>query len=67
LVVLDRLVQWVGEQPTTGPTGMVARLAGELIADIRALTMRVNALEREITNRAEQVAPALLGLCGSVA
>ena len=60
LVVLDRLTAWVGGQPAT----VVVRLAGELLADIRATTMRVTALEREITERVQRVAPALLALLG---
>lgn len=60
LVVLDRLLGWVAGQPTS----MVARLAGELLADIRAATLRINALEREITERAQQLAPELLTLLG---
>nr|WP_225924553.1 transposase [Pseudonocardia abyssalis] len=48
--------------------GLVARLAAELVADIRALTVRVNALEREIAAQVEVVAPALLALpgCGAL-
>jgi transposase len=58
---LDRLADWLAAQPSS----MVARLAGELVADIRGLTERANALEREITARARQAAPALLGLLGA--
>lgn len=48
--------------------GMVARLAGELIADIRERTVRIRALEREITARVQKVAPQLLELpgCGAL-
>jgi transposase len=60
LVVLDRLLDWLPGQPA----GMVARLAGELLVDIRAATLRINALEREITERVQQLAPALLALLG---
>ncbi|MFC3499739.1 IS110 family transposase [Micromonospora krabiensis] len=61
LVVLDRLTDWLTEQPTT----VVTRLAGELLADIRALTARINALEAEITTRVRRIAPALLALPGA--
>ena len=60
LVVLDRLTAWLLGQPAT----MVARLAAELLGDIRALTTRINALEAEITSRVRRVAPALLALPG---
>jgi transposase len=69
LVVLDRLDAWLSQQPAGQPAGqpvqLVVRLAGELLADIRALTIRVNALERKITTRAEQAAPQLLTLPGA--
>ena len=39
-------------RPNNQRTTMVARLAAELIADIRALTVRARALEREITRPA---------------
>jgi transposase len=61
LTVLDRLVGWVGGQPVT----VLTRLVGELLADIRALTVRINALERELTDRVRPVAPALLELLGA--
>ncbi|MFB9240055.1 IS110 family transposase [Plantactinospora siamensis] len=61
LVVLDRLTGWLTGQPTT----VVTRLAGELLADIRALTARVNTLEAEITTRVRRIAPALLALPGA--
>lgn len=61
LVVLDRLATWL----TTRVSGsLVARLAGELVEAIRASTRRINALEREITERAQNVAPLLLELPG---
>ena len=60
-VVLDRLTGWLTEQPAT----MVTRLAGELLADIRALTARINALEAEITTMVQRIAPALLALPGA--
>lgn len=45
-------------------SGMVARLAGELIADVRARTLRIRELEREITTLTRQAAPRLLELPG---
>ena len=69
LVVLDRLVTWLADRPaqltTAQATTLVCRLAGELLADIRAITIRVTALEREITGRAERAAPRLLALPGA--
>ena len=61
LVVLDRLTAWLDEQPAT----MVARLAAELLGDIRALNRRVTALEAEITTIVRRVAPNLLALPGA--
>jgi transposase len=60
LNVLDRLTAWAAAQQPS----VVGRLVGELLADIRALTMRIAALEREITGRVQRVAPALLALLG---
>jgi transposase len=64
LAGLDRVAGWLAKRPE----GLVARLAAELVADIRALTVRVNALEREIAAQVEVVAPALLALpgCGAL-
>src|SRR6201991_2529502 len=59
---LDRLVGWLVRRSLSG---VVGRLAAELLVDIRALTARVNALEREITSRVQQVAPMLLALLGA--
>ena len=77
LGVLDRLTAWAAQNTPaqkaqqadqTGsplPTGsVVVRLVSELLADIRALTTRINALEREITQRVTRLAPALLALLG---
>jgi transposase len=49
-------------------TGIDARLARELLEDIEALTVRANALEKEITTLITDQAPALLELpgCGSL-
>lgn len=54
---LDRLAAWLRAQPS----GLVARLASELVADVRVLSARVNALEREITQRTRWVAPQVAG------
>ena len=61
--LLDTLTARVAEH-----SGMVARLAGELLADIRERTLRIRALEREITSVTRQVAPQLLELpgCGAL-
>lgn len=48
----------------TGRPGIDTRLAQELLADIDALTGRVNALEKEITALVAAQAPALLELAG---
>jgi transposase len=44
--------------------GMVARIAAEIVVDIRALTGRDHALTKEIGGRVETIAPALLTLVG---
>jgi transposase len=44
--------------------GVVARVAREIVAHVRALTVQERALEREITERVETMAPALLALVG---
>lgn len=63
---LDELIAWLARRVERD--GIVARLAAELIIDIRAATVRINALEREITGLVEQIAPALLELpgCGAL-
>jgi transposase len=43
---------------------MVARLAAELVAHVRALTEQERALEREVTTRVVVLAPSLLALAG---
>ncbi|MGI9019550.1 MAG: IS110 family transposase [Solirubrobacterales bacterium] len=58
-VVLDDL-----ERRLAGLPGPVARLARELVADIRTATERINGLEREIGALAERLAPSLLALVG---
>ena len=50
-----------------GLDGMVARLAADLAGRIAALTVEVNALEREITTRVRVLAPSLLALRGAAA
>ena len=57
--VLDALAARLGEHH-----GMVARLAAELVADIGERSVRIRALEREITALVRQAAPALLELPG---
>jgi transposase len=47
---------------TTG--SMVARIASDLVARIRELTVAITALEREITVRVNALAPTLLALVG---
>jgi transposase len=58
---LDRLAVWLVEQSCTAMTGLVARLATELVVDIRGLSVRINALEREIAQRMERVSAAAAG------
>jgi transposase len=43
---------------------LVARIAADLVARIRDLTVAVNALEREIGTRVRSLAPALLAVAG---
>lgn len=59
-VVLNRLT----EQLAALPAATVRRLAVELVADIRALTVRINDLERELTALVRAQAPQLLDLPG---
>lgn len=61
---LDRLTAWLARQPAS----MVVRIAAELVTDIRDLTVRINALERELATRMTQQAPQLLALpgCGAL-
>jgi transposase len=44
--------------------GMVARIAGEICAQIRYLTVQARALEREIACRVKGLSPTLLALAG---
>lgn len=50
------------------PPGVVVRLALELVEDIRRLTTRINALERELAGLVREQAPQLLDLpgCGAL-
>jgi transposase len=61
--VLAGLEAALAERPGTS-----ARIARELVAEVRALTISINALEREIGDLAEQLAPSLRSLvgCGSL-
>lgn len=47
-----------------GMDGMVARIAAEIAGQVRDLTIKERALEREITTRVAVLAPALLSLVG---
>jgi transposase len=60
MVILDKLTA----QLQVLPPSTVRRLALELVADIRALTIRVNELEREIAGLVRAQAPQLLDLPG---
>jgi transposase len=57
---LDRLHAWLA----AAPASMVVRIAAELVADIRALTVRINALEKELHQAVRKAAPQLLALAG---
>ena len=50
------------------PASIVVRIAAELVVDIRELTVRANALERELAGRMNLLAPRLLALpgCGTL-
>lgn len=45
-------------------SGPVARIAAEIVADVRQLTLRERALEREITALVASLAPTLLAMVG---
>ena len=62
--VLDRLLAWLEQLQPQAESVVVARIAIELLTDIRASTVRINALERELTRLAEQAAPQLQTLPG---
>jgi transposase len=52
------------ELALTGQPGVVARLARDLVVRIRALTIAIDALEREIATLVDQLSPSLLALTG---
>jgi transposase len=62
-VVLDALKARLADQP-----GTVARIARDLVAHIRELTIVIDRLEREIAAMVSSLAPTLLALpgCGSL-
>jgi transposase len=64
LKTLDMLAGWLAEQPQ----GVTVRIATELVADIRSLTVRERALERELAERMRVAAPQLLEVpgCGTL-
>lgn len=47
-----------------GRAGIVARLARELVARCRELSLEIKTLEREISERVLVLAPSLLAICG---
>jgi transposase len=64
LRTLDELGDW----PARQPEAVSVRIATELVADIRGLTVRERALERELADRVALVAPRLPALpgCGTL-
>lgn len=60
LVTLDGIAAWLGNQPAS----LTVRIASELVADIRALTVRERALACELTKKMKVIAPQLLALPG---
>jgi transposase len=60
---LHKLAAWLTELPAT----MLTRLAGELVADIAALTARANTIERQLAAMTKTIAPKLLALNGCAA
>jgi len=61
---LDRVQQRLEALPVTPETRTVIRIALEQLADIRQLTVRERALERELGDLVRQQAPQLLDLPG---
>lgn len=59
LCVLDRITDVLA-----GHDGVLAQIATELIADIRALTVRINKLASRLTQLVRQIGPALLAIPG---
>jgi transposase len=62
LATLDGIETFLGS--CSSASSVLVRIATELVRDIRELTVRVNALERELTERVQLVAPRLLTLPG---
>jgi transposase len=62
LATLDGIATWLGTCPSA--SSVLVRVASELVADIRALTVRANTLERDLAERMKLVAPRLLALPG---
>lgn len=58
-LVLDTLATWLKDLD-----GVVARIASELVERCRELTVKINALERELERLVRKLAPALLALPG---
>jgi transposase len=61
---LDRVGRWLARRPQE----VQVRVAGELVARCRSLTRTILELDRELQQRTEQTAPALLELpgCGAL-
>jgi transposase len=57
---LDRLTAWLADREQT----VLVRLASELVADIRAHTVRINQLKQELAELVGPLAPQLLALPG---
>jgi transposase len=62
--VLERVQHHLDGMPEPGPEPVVRRLALELLADIRTLTERANALEKDLAALVRAQAPQLLALPG---
>jgi transposase len=58
-----RVIDALGEQ-LAAVTGLIARLARELLARCRELTMQINALWRELRDLVKRLAPAVLAIPG---
>jgi transposase len=62
LSTLDHLAAWLLEHPDADC--VVARIAAELVVDIRALTVRERAIAKELDRLVQELGPRLLGLTG---
>jgi transposase len=62
IATLDGIEKFLGSCSSVG--SVLVQIAAELVGDIRALTVRVNALERELAKRIHDLAPRLLALPG---